>query len=141
MSPVHRRSSHAPRPGLTLDTGALIALERRDRPTYLAVAQALDGPGVRVPAGVVAQAWRDGRRQPALASLVRDPGCRVVGLDLRAAQAVGELCGATRSADVVDAAVVLCARAHGDVVLTSDPGDLRRLDPGLAVVTLADLSR
>ncbi len=33
--------------------------------------------------------------------------------------------------DVVDASVVLCARTHGQGVLTSDPDGLRRLDPDL----------
>jgi hypothetical protein len=38
----------------------------------------------------------------------------------------GELLGATRLKDAIDASVALLARP-GDRVLTSDPGDLRRL--------------
>lgn len=50
----------------------------------------------------------------------------------------GELCAATRTADAVDAAVVLSAAARGDAILTVDPKDLKRLSDssGLAVVAL-----
>jgi hypothetical protein len=37
---------------------------------------------------------------------------------------------------VVDAHVVICARRAGQPVVTSDPGDLRALDPGLRLVAL-----
>ncbi|MBV9949587.1 MAG: hypothetical protein JOZ69_22285 [Myxococcales bacterium] len=40
---------------------------------------------------------------------------------------MGVLCGATRTADVCDAQVALVAAAHGDVLYTSDPRDLRKL--------------
>jgi hypothetical protein len=55
-------------------------------------------------------------------------------LDEHAARSAGELCGATRTDDVIDATVILTARRTGDLVLTSDPDDLRRLDPSIAVV-------
>jgi hypothetical protein len=44
--------------------------------------------------------------------------------------------GALKSlcADVIDASVVLLARQHSAVVVTSDVKDLIRLDPGLASV-------
>jgi hypothetical protein len=42
----------------------------------------------------------------------------------------------TRTSDVVDASVALCARAAEQVVLTSDPDDLRRLAPEIAVITV-----
>jgi len=38
--------------------------------------------------------------------------------------------------DVVDVSVVLCARVHRQVVVTSDPGDLLRIDPGMRVVAV-----
>lgn len=60
-------------------------------------------------------------------------GC-VTAHDGMSARAAGQLCGATRTHDVIDAAVVLCARARGHAVLTSDPDDLRRLDPSLKTV-------
>jgi len=56
--------------------------------------------------------------------------------DARAARAAGELCGRTGTADVIDASVLLCALARGDRIVTSDPGDLRRLDPAVPVIPL-----
>jgi len=50
-------------------------------------------------------------------------------LDEHLARACGELCGRKGTADVVDASVVIVAREHQDVILTSDPEDLRKLDP------------
>jgi hypothetical protein len=44
------------------------------------------------------------------------------------ARAAGQLCGVSRTTDIVDASVVLCARAHSAKIVTSDPDDLRRLD-------------
>jgi hypothetical protein len=42
----------------------------------------------------------------------------------------------TGTADVIDASVVLVAREHRDIIVTGDPSDLRRLDPGAAIVPL-----
>ena len=52
------------------------------------------------------------------------------------ARAAGQLCGARGTSDVVDASVVLCARARKHAVVTSDVGDLRRLDPALPLVAV-----
>ena len=38
--------------------------------------------------------------------------------------------------DVGDVSVVLCARVHRQVVVTSDPDDLLRIDPGMRVVAV-----
>ena len=123
--------------GLTLDAGALIAFERNDRRVVAMVERAL-ATGVRlaVPAGVVGQVWRDGRRQARLARLL---GSRVVDiepLDDQRARAAGQLCGVAGTADVIDASVVLCAKARGHGVLTSDPEDLARLDGALRLVVV-----
>ena len=59
---------------------------------------------------------------------------QVHALDNEEAKAVGRLCGASGTSDVVDASVVLVARRVGGVTLSSDPDDLRGLDPHLAVV-------
>jgi hypothetical protein len=57
--------------GLTLDSGALIAFERNDRPMVAIVARAVQQRiPLTVPAGVVGQVWRDGRRQARLARLL-----------------------------------------------------------------------
>ena len=123
--------------GLTLDTGALLALERGDARIRAVLRRANEG-GVRlaVPAGVVAQAWRGGPRQARVARLLADPATEVVPLDDPMARAVGLLCGRTGHPDVVDVSVVLCARTRGHSVITSDPGDLTAVDPGLALVPI-----
>ena len=122
---------------LTLDTGALVAFERGSPRMRALVDEARRRHALLViPICVVAQAWRDGATQTRLASLLKSDLVRFAGLDLATAKAAGELCGRRATADVVDALVVLVARRHGRVVATSDPGDLRRLDPELRVVAV-----
>lgn len=121
--------------GAVLDAGALVEFERNNRRVVAIVARALDHDDpLVVPAGVVAQVWRNGRRQARLASLLGSPLCEVVALDDRGARATGQLCGASGTSDIVDASVVVIARQRELRVLTSDSGDLRRLDPRLDVV-------
>ena len=117
--------------GFTLDTGALIALERKDERMKALLARVLAHPEtvVHIPAGVVAQAFRDGSKQVRLARLLKE--ARVVGLDEDMARAVGVLLGLRGTDDVVDASVVVCARRYGQPVVTGDPEDLRRLDGGV----------
>lgn len=120
-----------------LDTGALIAFERNDRRVVAIIARALEHHDqLLVPAGVVAQAWRDGVRQTRLSRLLGSPICEVIALDDRQARAAGQLCGLADTADVVDASVAVVARERGARVLTSDPNDLRRLDRGLDLVSI-----
>ena len=121
--------------GITLDTGALIALERKDdRMKALLERIAADPEAiVHIPAGVVAQAFRDGPRQARLMGLLKKAQTRVVALDEQTAYVMGLLLGLRDSSDVVDASVVVCARRYGQPVITGDPEDLRRLD---ASVTL-----
>jgi hypothetical protein len=90
----------------------------------------------RVPAGVVGQAWRNGRVQVTLARFLRSDEVQVVPLDEHLARACGELCGAAGSPDVIDASVVILARVRRDPIVTSDPKDLRRLDPSAKIVAL-----
>jgi hypothetical protein len=115
---------------VTLDTGALIALERGDgRMIALLRAVAAKRGRFRVPAGVVGQAWRDGSRQAVLARFLRSSQVELRPLDGTLARACGELCAATGTADVIDASVIVSAREHRDPIITSDAEDLRRLDP------------
>jgi len=123
--------------GLTLDAGALIAFERTDRKVIALLARALERDlAIVVPAGVVALVWRDGRRQARLARLLGADEVEVEVLDDRGARAAGQLCGARRTADIVDASVVLCARARGHRIVTSDPDDLARLAPAASLIVV-----
>lgn len=49
-------------------------------------------------------------------------------------QAAGVLSGQSKTSDVIDASVALLARRHAAAVLTSDPEDLKRIDPKLPLV-------
>lgn len=120
-----------------LDTGALIGIERNDRRVsgILQRVRARREPIV-VPAGALAQAWRGGPRQARLAAFLRSPQCEVVALDEVAAKAVGVLCAQRGTTDVVDASIAVVARQRRLRVLTSDPDDLRRLDPAIDVVAV-----
>jgi hypothetical protein len=112
-------------PGLTYDTGALLAAERNDRRLWALHRRALErGLVPSVPAGVLGQAWRGGP-QALLSRLLR--GCRVEPLDEAAARAAGVACARAGTSDVVDASVVAGAVQRRDLVVTSDPDPLRRL--------------
>ena len=109
--------------GVTLDTGALVAADRNDRSVWALVGEwGARGTVVIVPAGCLAQAWRNGSRQALLARLLN--ACDVDDLTEPAAREVGLLLGASRTADVVDAHVVVGAVRRGDIVVTSDPDDI-----------------
>lgn len=124
-------------PGVTLDTGALIAIERGDRRLQALLDEATaTGSGLAVPAGVIAQAWRGSARQARLARFLALGTVTAVALDEPEARATGALCARAGTTDVVDASVVLCARARGHAVVTGDPEDLGALDPGLKLVSL-----
>lgn len=58
----------------------------------------------------------------------------VHALDNEEAKAVGHLCGASGTSDVVHASVVLVARRVGGVTVSTDPDDLHVIDPHLDVV-------
>lgn len=123
--------------GLTLDAGALIAFERNDRKVIALLARALEqGYTLAVPAGAVGQVWRNGQRQARLARFLASADVEIEPLDDQRAREAGQLCGVARSADVIDASVVLCARRRGHRVVTSDPTDVRRLDAKLKVIVV-----
>jgi len=123
--------------GVTLDAGALIALDRDDRRIVVMLARAQETSArVTIPAAALAQAVRNPARQARLARLLRQPATDVVALGRVDAIGVGRLLAASGTADVVDAHVVLCARRTGQAVATSDPDDLRHLDPTLTLVAV-----
>ena len=125
------------RGGVTFDAGGLIALDRDDRRVLALLARAAErGARITVPATALAQVMRRPATQARLARLIRQPTTDLVALDGPDATSVGILLAASRTSDIVDAHVVICARRSGQAVVTSDPGDLRRLDPTLRLVLL-----
>lgn len=121
--------------GLTLDTGALIALES-GRPRIRAILdQAIDNAWqIAVPSGVIAQAWRGGPRQARVARLLADSRVEVIPLTDVVARAVGLLIARCGHRDVVDVSVALCAAERRHVVVTSDPDDITSINPRLVVL-------
>jgi len=118
---------------IVLDSGALIGLEKGNPKAIAIVGRALSRENeIMVPATVLAQCWRNDSRQHAVARLLKSRTVRVVDLTEAHARAVGVLLGSTGSADVVDAHVVVLARAlRATLVVTSDPDDLTTLDPAV----------
>ncbi len=110
---------------VVLDAGAFIAFEKGNvrLRARLAAAHRL-GLHLTTSAPVVGQVWRDGRKQALVARLLAAVDVRAPD-DLGARRA-GELLAKAKTSDVVDALLTLCAR-DGDTVITSDPGDIRRL--------------
>ena len=123
--------------GVTLDAGALVALDRNDRRMIVLLARAAaTNSRITIPASALAQAVRRPERQARLSRLIRQPTTDVVPLDRVDGVHVGRLLAASRTADVVDAHVVVCARRAGQSVVTSDPDDLSRLDPKLQLIVV-----
>jgi predicted nucleic acid-binding protein len=123
--------------GVTLDAGALIALDRADRRVIALLVRAKEtGARVTVPATALAQAIRRPRTQVRLARLVRQPTTDLAPLDGPDATSVGMLLAASGTSDIVDAHVVVCGRRSHQPIVTSDPDDLRRLDPAATLVTI-----
>lgn len=122
---------------VVLDTGALLALERRNSRMVALVGELTRSRRTaHVPAGVVAQAWRGSPRQHAMARLLKAEAVRVDALTEATALRVGLLLAITGTSDVVDAHVALLARQYHATVVTSDPTGLKHLDGSLTLVTV-----
>jgi predicted nucleic acid-binding protein len=110
--------------GITLDTGALIALERGEKRMRSVVRGAIEHDVIlTVPAVVLIEWWRGGkgdRQRHVIAGMTIEPTSE------RIAMAAGEAL-ATMQASAVDAAVMASAALRGDVVYTSDFDDLQQL--------------
>src|SRR5262249_21531266 len=134
---VGKTRPRTPAAGITLDAGALIALDRGDKRMIALLGQALAKRRTfHVPSGVVAQAWRDGRTQVTLGRFLRADEVEIVALDGELARTCGELCGATGTSDIIDASVVIVARERRDTIVTSDANDLRRLAPKSPIIPI-----
>jgi hypothetical protein len=122
---------------VTFDAGGLIALDRNDRRVIVLLARAAQtGAGVTVPATALAQAIRQPARQARLSRLARQPTTRLVALDGADATRVGILLAQTRTSDIADAHVVICARRRREHIVTTDPDDLARLDPEADLIVI-----
>lgn len=128
--------AEGPRP-IAIDAGPLIAFERADERARRLIDRALEaGAALIVPAAVLAEVWRDGRRQARLARLIAGENTRVDVLDENTAKAVGEICARSGTSDIADASLALSARARGARVVTADAADLRRIDPHLDIAEI-----
>ena len=112
------------RNGITFDTGALIALERRSQRARSVLERATETKvRITVPAAVLTEWWR-GRS---------DLGERIVAairiepLSERLAKLAGEALASVKGATPIDAIVMASAAQRGDLVYTADVSDLERL--------------
>ena len=111
--------------GVTYDAGALIAAERGSKSIWWLHRDLLKrGMYPTLPTVVLGQAWRGGP-QARLSRLVR--GCSIEPFTEQQARSAGAALAASHGRDLVDAAVVATALDRGDLVVTSDPDDLRRI--------------
>lgn len=121
-----------------LDAGAFVAAERRER-VVGAILRRMEQRSVPLwtSSAVVAQVWRDGKKQARLAQLLSAVAIRPLGpMDDRR---TGELLAATRTSDVVDAHLALTIN-EDDHVLTSDREDIEHLlDARRIVATIVDV--
>jgi predicted nucleic acid-binding protein len=120
--------------GVTFDTGVLIALERRHAGA-LALLRAcrVSRAAITIPTAVVAEWWRGTHRALLESAFVES-------LSQAVAERAGELLARTGGANAIDAIVVASAAQRGDIIVTSDPDDLRELARPFAHVDVEPLS-
>ena len=113
-------------PGVTYDTGALVAGERNDRRMWALHAGFLaEEVAPVVPAPVLAEAWRGGARQASLSRLLAM--CDVEPMTEDQSRQVGVLAGKAAPDDVVDVTVVEGAIRRRHAVVTSNEDHIRRV--------------
>ena len=132
--------------GLTLDTGALLALERhrRDMVKVVEMARLADGGRITVPANVMTEWWR-GRTDRR--DYVREMFV-VQGVDEEIAKLAGEALawlkhGRARTDDhvTIDATVMATAALYGPNLYTGDFDDMDRFSGFFPSVKLFGLTR
>jgi predicted nucleic acid-binding protein len=91
---------------------------------------------ITVPATVVAEAWRGGRRRW-LEDLLRI--ATVEPLTDELARRAGELLARSGTSNTVDATVAVSAAQRGDIIVTSDPGDMQLFADDLPAIRVLGL--
>lgn len=110
--------------GITFDTGALIALERRGQRARKVLERATEqGLRITVPAAVITEWWRG--RSDVRERILR--AIRIEPLSEGLAKLAGEALSAVRGATPIDAIVMASAAQRGDIVYTTDVGALEKL--------------
>lgn len=113
-------------PGVTYDTGALVAGERNDRRMWALHAGFLaEEVAPVVPAPVLAEGWRGGARQASLSRLLAM--CDIEPMSEEQARTVGVLAGKAAHDDIVDVTVVEGAIRRHDAVVTSNEEHIRHI--------------
>ncbi|HEX6471901.1 MAG TPA: type II toxin-antitoxin system VapC family toxin [Streptosporangiaceae bacterium] len=125
--------------GFVLDAGAFIALERRSAFMLRLLRATQNGEAeVTIPRTVIAQVWRGGRQVNTarlLGAVRAKKGIVTIDeLTARRAKQIGLAIGRCSHTDIVDVHVALAARERGHAVLTSDDGDIAKVDPRLPIV-------
>ena len=111
--------------GFVYDAAVLVAADRNERRSWAEHKARLElGVVPLVPAPVVAQVSRSPQQVQLRRFLA---GCSVVPLGETEAHEAGRLLAVARTADVVDAVVVIVALRNNAVILTGDPDDIQRL--------------
>lgn len=118
---------------MILDAGMFILAERNPRRCAALLERLVNEP-FHTNEAVMGQVWRNPSRQVLVSRFV---GGNDVGVEpLSDGKVIGVLLSRAGTADVVDASVALMAITGDDVVLTSDPNDLRLL--GATTVDIGD---
>ena len=117
--------------GLTFDTSALIGLERsRHRMRKVFDVAVTNEVRITVPAVVVAEWWRLGRKEKDRARLLR--AVVIDAIDDRVARLAGVALTLVTTAQTIDALVMASACLRGnEIVYTSDVWDLEALRVGV----------
>ena len=112
--------------GVTYDTGALVAADHNDRRMWALHAGFLaEEVSPRIPAPVLAEAWRGGSRQASLARFLAL--CTLEPMTESQAKSVGVLAGKAGHDDIVDVTVVEGAIRRHDAIVTSDHTHIRKI--------------
>ena len=122
-------------PRFVFDTGALVAIERRQQSMVRIHRAAIEaGHTIVVVTPVIAEWWRKGRREKERKQLLRT--FAIEPPNEHVAKLAGEAVGIV-GVGVVDALVMASASVRGDTVFTTDFDDLDRLRDVFDNVVLA----